>query len=668
MTAALRAREDSESGVVLVIFAIAMVVLLGMIAIAIDGSYGFVQNRRAQNASDFAAYAAAQALQQSTFCSGTNVPTGGQIAGIIQQLVTDNGSDIGTNWTAQFLNSQGVAIPTAVGTSTTTFTASNYPTVPPPGACGVSVSARPSWTPFFAGIFGIHQLKGFATAKVDTNTTGNPIGIVALNKSGPHEILGGGTGTFVVSGSIFANTDVSQQPWTQLSSSVQWDDAIDAKTSSNLYVYGPIDTVTGTDNGYPLWPLDWCFDDQPPNVGNTTNPVQYGGDPTAPGATLPDVVAKCSNSEAPVTVDYDSINNNAGPQISDPLTATDAPANPLNSSTNIDCPGAKGPTPQYGAIPQNSATLSPGEYTDPVELTGSVTFSACPGGYPGIYRFDKGLWINPQSSSDTVSGTNVVIATEAPFPVAGNIPGTLSGSTFSAALNTDGTEVGGNGAPCLPSSTMTSASDGQGDVPISETSITPVPNPPLPDSSACAGTNSTLYGAVAYVDSKIAPDPSMFGTGDNFSLMIGGVSGAQVNLTGPTTGPYAGTDSSPGIVLYQDAATQANYGFNAEAGDAATINLTGVVYNASLEDYGDSSPHDYWDGYGGGIPFYAGGTLQTGFGSGWTSSDGPTPSTGSVKITGTAIVDDFNTDGNTGITILGQPYKVPGSSSLSLIG
>lgn len=662
MTPAFRARENSESGVVLVIFAISLVVLLGMIAIAIDGSYGLVQNRRAQNATDFAAYGAAQALQDSTFCSGTNVPTGGQIAGIIQQLVSDNGSDIGTNWTAQFLNSQGIAIPTAVGTSTTTFTASNYPTVPPPGACGVSVSARPSWTPFFAGIFGIHQFKGFATAKVGTTTTGNPIGIVALNKSGPHEILGGGTGTFVVSGSIFANTDVNQQPWTQSSGGVQWDDAIDAKSNSNLYVYGPIDTVTGTYNGEQLWPLDWCFDGQPPNPGNTTNPNQYGGDPTAPGATLPNVVAQCTGTNAKVTVDYDSINNNAGVQISDPLTATQAPANPLNPLTNITCPGSTGPTPTYGAIPQNSATLSPGEYTKPVELTGSVTFSACPGGYPGIYRFDDGLWINPQSSSDTVYGSNVIIATEAPYPMAGNVPGTLSGGVFSAPAGS-----AGNGAPCLPSSTMTSGADGQNDDPISETTITPLPSSG-PQSSACSGTNSTLYGAVAYVDSDETPDQSMFGTGNNFSLVIGGVSGAQVNLLGPTSGPYAGLDGSPGIVLYQDAATQANYGFDAEAGDAATINLTGVVYNASLANYGASSPHDYWDGYGGGIPFYAGGTLQTGFGSGWTSSDGPTPSGGSVKLTGTAIVDDFNTDGNTGITILGQPYKVPGGSSLSLIG
>jgi hypothetical protein len=124
------------------------------------------------------------------------------------------------------------------------------------------------------------------------------------------------------------------------------------------------------------------------------------------------------------------------------------------------------------------------------------------------------------------------------------------------------------------------------------------------------------------------------------------------------------------LVLYQDPNTQANYGFNAEAGDAATISINGVVYNASLTDYGQSSatPQDYWDGIGGGIPFYAGGTLQAGYGTGWSGTGAPAESAGSVTLTGTAIVDDFNTDGATNITIFGEPYTIPGTTNLSLIG
>ena len=92
------------------------------------------------------------------------------------------------------------------------------------------------------------------------------------------------------------------------------------------------------------------------------------------------------------------------------------------------------------------------------------------------------------------------------------------------------------------------------------------------------------------------------------------------------------------------------------------------MYNASLPFYGTTSPQDFWDGFGGGIPFYAGGTLQTGYGAGWPASPGPTPSSGTVTLTGTAIVDDFNTDGGTSIDIVGEPYTLPGGSNLSLIG
>ena len=205
----------------------------------------------------------------------------------------------------------------------------------------------------------------------------------------------------------------------------------------------------------------------------------------------------------------------------------------------------------------------------------------------------------------------------------------------------------GNGAPCLPPSTLTSAPSGHG-----------TPEPETGD-SGCGGT--TDDGVIAYGDSTFQPDPTMSGTGSNFSLIIGGAAGDEVTLTGPTSGAYGGTDGKPGIVLYQDPDTQANDGFDAEAGDAATIALNGVVYNASLADYGSEAPLEYWDGVGGGVPFYAGGTLQAGYGTGW--SDGPAQSSGSVTLTGTAVVDDFDTDGTTTMTLIGQPYTLPGEST-----
>jgi Putative Flp pilus-assembly TadE/G-like len=639
-----RTQDDSESGVVLIIVALALVVLIGIVAIAIDGGYGFVQNRRAQNATDFAAFAAAQQLDSSASCIGTSPPpTMKQIDNIIQDLVQDNGSGIGSSWTAKFLDDNGNAIQT--------FTAADDSGVPPAGACGVSISATPAWKPFFAGLFGIHQLQGNASSTVGRVATGKPLGILALNKVGPHEILGGGTGTFVVDGDIFGNTDVTNQPWTESADGLEWDDAIDAKTSSNLYVYGTINTVNNLYNTESLWPLDHCFINDGLQYDPTDAPTPSVSNPD-PSQTLPTYKLSCLvGGGTSVTVDYDNINNTL-PQITDPLLSPDAPPNPLVNMA--PCPGSGASAPQsFGDIPQDSTTLSPGVYTKPVELTGSVQFQDCPGGYPGVYQFQQGLWINPQSSNDRVTGSNVVIATGAPYRVAGNVPGSGVGAAFIPDLNPDGTEVGGNGAPCLPSGTVAStASGGQNET----------------GSSQCGGSSPATNGVLAYHDTPVSstPDSSMTGTGNNFSLIIGGVSGAQVTLTGPTTGGYGGLHGATGLVLYQDPGTQANYGFNAEAGDAADINVTGVVYNASLANYGADAPQDYWDGEGGGIPFYAGGTLQTGFGAGWSS--GPTQSAGSFTLTGTAVVDDFNTDGATTITIFGQPYSLPGGSSLSLIG
>jgi hypothetical protein len=51
-----------------------------------------------------------------------------------------------------------------------------------------------------------------------------------------------------------------------------------------------------------------------------------------------------------------------------------------------------------------------------------------------------------------------------------------------------------------------------------------------------------------------------YGTGENYSLIVGGVAGTSVTLTGPTTGTYGGAGNTPGLVLYQDPGTQANDG------------------------------------------------------------------------------------------------------------
>ncbi|HXQ63081.1 MAG TPA: pilus assembly protein TadG-related protein [Acidimicrobiales bacterium] len=656
----VRARDENESGVILIIVACAMVALIGMLSIAIDASYGFVQNRRAQNATDFAAFAAAEQLNSSYYCHGLTRPTVAQLTTIVQKLVDDNAPAVGTAWTATFLGGTGTPM-TGPG-STFSPTGSN-PAIPPNGACGVQVTAAPTWSPFFAGIFGVHKLQGYASGRVAPATSqASQIGIVALNKYGPHEILGGGTGTFVVSGYIYLNSDVPDQPWTELGTDPtthvnwEWDDTIDAKSNSNLYVYGTILSSGGTYNGDGLWPLDNCFRPSILGKGPGSGKSQWqAGDP-APGQ-LPYQQMSCAENGGSVIIDFNNIDPNWG-QMSDPLQAGNAPPNPLNPATDISCPGS--PVNVVTSAPAGGFTnLAPGDYQVPVEITGNATFADCPGGYTGIYRFDDGLWINP-GPGDTVTGNNVVIATQNPYPLPGNVPGSGTGASFAPSGP-------GNGAPCLPGTTMSSAASGNG-TPAAET------NPAAVPSTACGGTATPTYGVIAYTDKPIAPDPTLSGTGNNFSLIMGGSPAAgglpasSVTLNGPTSGAYGGTNGQPGLVLYQDPTTEANYGFDAESGDGADITVNGVVYNASLPNYGlpPTNPQDYWDGPGGGIPFYSGGTLQAGYGAGW--SQGPAPSTGTVNLTGTCIVDNFNTDGGTTITIVGEPYTLPGGGALSLIG
>jgi hypothetical protein len=533
------------------------------------------------------------------------------------------------------------------------------------GSGGTATATSAAFTPSSTGAYcflGVYSGDGNYTQASDGSTTdecftvgsgsplGPPLGLVALNKVGPHEVLSGGTGQFVVSGDILLNTDVENQPWSSTyvdpttQASWMWDDALDAKTDSSIYVYGTIHSNDGTVDGDPLWPLDTCFSPEILGDGDptSTSPAYRSGDP---GTELPDNQVTCEEQGGSASVDYNNIDPTA-PQVADPMQMTGAPPSPLDPGTDIACPGTSPQTISTLPTPdaQGLTTLSPGEYTFPVLLTGATTFEHCPNGSPGIYRFDDGLWIDP-GAGDSVAGSNVVIATESPYPIAGNVAPDSQGQFVAGDA--------GNGAPCLPSDTMTSASSGNG-TPERETS----------SSAPCGGTEPTTYGVIAYGDSTFEPDPSMSGTGDNFSLMIGGAPGSTVALSGPTSGAYGGADGAPGVVLYQDPTTQANYGLDAEPADGAAITINGVVYNASLSDYGTDAPLDYWDGRGGGIPFYAGGTLQTGVGTGW--SGGPEESGGSVTLSGTAIVDDFNTDGATAITILEQPYEWPGGQLSSI--
>ena len=141
--------------------------------------------------------------------------------------------------------------------------------------------------------------------------TGGPVSIASLNKSGPHVILGGGTGKFNVGGAIYLNSENTNRWWTRPRNGLDYTDAIDAKTNSNLAVFGTIYTVGAplsknlgdgsTPKDYRQWPLDHCFGE--PESGSPANTKAFAdtNNPAPPGPPLPLNRPACSCRERDVS-------------------------------------------------------------------------------------------------------------------------------------------------------------------------------------------------------------------------------------------------------------------------------------------------------------------------------------------------------------------------------
>jgi hypothetical protein len=648
-----------ERGQVVVLFALAAIVVLGMAAVAVDGGFGLVQLRRAQNAADFAAVAGTNAIK-GVCQGGGSAPSNAAVFSTMQSVIDQNSSAVAAGWTGTYLDKAGATIPNPANYGLPWTVSNSGTTYPPSTACGVAVRVSPSWSPFLARIMGVSSLSTTASARSILNPgTGQSVAIVALDQVEPHAVLGGGTGTFSVYGTIFANSTVPWSPWNQTHNGVSYDDVVDAKDTSNLILHGIMETVG------PNWPLDWCFGT------NGGAPPPYNSTPPGyPPTPDPYNTATCSASSS-VVLKYDLIVNNQT-QLTDPLlpgaggSGVDDPfATPTQGLCPQDGNAAPARTVPASVQPPNVGTsgttvLLPGDYANPVVITsGNVQFADCSGAYdlnpsgqyPGVFRFEKGLAILTQAGT-TVQGNNVMIATGSPVPIPGNVPGSWSGNAFTAT----GT---GNGAPCYPSGVTNSNGQAETDS-RSVTCGGTTSSAPAPFGTMFA--NGPYKGVVAYSQASSSADTSQYGTGTNYAAILGGA--GTITLTGPTSGEYRD------IVLFQERSIPGNTGLDAQPGDTATVTLNGLVYNASFPCYGwpvvggacttsiggRSNPYDFWDV---GVPFHPGGVLQAGVGTG---SGYPRTSHGTVTVNGPSVVDDFNTDGGTAIVIDGtkNTYNLPG--------
>ncbi|MGH7609379.1 MAG: TadE/TadG family type IV pilus assembly protein, partial [Candidatus Dormibacteria bacterium] len=468
--ALLTRRRQRESGQVMVLFALALIVLVLAVGLAIDGGFGLLQYRQAQNAADFAAEAAAQALYPT--CTATGNLSANELVYDINAVVatnspsTDTGNGVGGppfGWTGYYLASTSKPLKQA-GSDIPIYSGTAYPGGnAPTGACGVHLDVSPQWPPFIAQILGVAQLKTATGASaLNTAAAGSTAtSIVALAENGAHTILMAGDGLFEVEGTIFDNSNgclTSSSPQSINGGCDKWGsfskpDILDGKQSGTMYDWGLLEysSIVGA-------PWDSCFGTTPdtsvlplagPKEWPDPNPVANGDAPTND--------AQCGANNTNVWSDY--WQSGGSPKTS--LSQISLP--PAPTPNNAGCggevsnpaTGSVGPTPAnppYPAYPAGTTVYYPGDYTNPVVITGNAVFYNCsqtdnitgadpPN--PGDFYFDQGLVLRPGANAE-VFGNDVLLATQNPIP-----DGTIASSASAVAGLDNGYHNVGDGEPTI---------------------------------------------------------------------------------------------------------------------------------------------------------------------------------------------------------------------------
>jgi len=135
----------------LVLFTLALVGLLLVVGLTVDGGYALAQRRTAQNAADFAAIAGTRVVGEFLTGDTTN-GSDGNVKEAVEAALVANGADA-ADYTAEYVTQAGTVVGQPVGTAAI-----------PDGAQGVVVNASTSWNPYFLGIIGIQHWTAGADA------------------------------------------------------------------------------------------------------------------------------------------------------------------------------------------------------------------------------------------------------------------------------------------------------------------------------------------------------------------------------------------------------------------------------------------------------------------------------------------------------------------------
>lgn len=688
-----RQGPESQHGQVMILFAISLLVLVMIVGVAIDGGFGLLQYRQAQNAADFAAEAAAEALYPQCTDTGT-MPTGSDIVADINAVVAPNSpsTDVTSpnyGWSGYYLNAQNQPLTVAGNKVPIYYPASGAPTTPPIGACGVHLKVAPQWPPFVAQIMGVTSLRTAAGASALNPGTGNgpTTSIASLGEHGAHTILMAGKGVFEVQGTIYDNSDGCLN-----GGCARWNpgDIIDGKQGGVMYDWGQLEYSAAAVGN----PWDGCFSGSSESAaaGKNSGSVPSSWPVTNPSSTPPSYDVHCQppNNISPVNVSTDIwvngwVSSGQG-QITNQLPAS--PQDPTPASAGCGDPLLDGTTSTSGGV----TTYYPGFYPNPVVITGNAVFDNCSQELgtnavppqPGIFYFAQGVAIEP-ASGDKVTGTGVLLAAAAPIPnstlphnVGDGEPyiGTGSGNCSILSGNQGAYSAGdevctGPAGPGYSCSSSHNASSWAGT------------NCNASDNAACGAycfhPNPVSAGQVSCSQYPV----SCKGQGLNDSIYIGGQ--GTVNLSKPLDGPYNQ------FLLWQISTTMANIGLDNRLGDSSQITLDGVIVDDSNPQGQNLSNEQYWGGEGG-IPFIPGGMLLAGYGiaadpnypgdgqsygawgTGFTCGPGqpgyntnPADAGCQVTINGLALVDMFQTEGYTQLAIDGTGAPLPGLGSGAIL-
>jgi Flp pilus assembly protein TadG len=159
----MNSRNRDERGQILIIVAAGLVVIIGMVALVIDGGYAFAKQRDTQNAADAIAEAGATMLMEN-LAGVSPANTDADVLTAVDQVAGDNNTAVRsayyTNITGDMLTCGG-----AVTTDETAAAEVGAGTCAiPPGAMGVLATAEQDFDTFLAGLIGFPEFTVTAPA------------------------------------------------------------------------------------------------------------------------------------------------------------------------------------------------------------------------------------------------------------------------------------------------------------------------------------------------------------------------------------------------------------------------------------------------------------------------------------------------------------------------